>query len=150
MRPISARFSFLGAIVALAAIVAGCSSSTNPSPGPCGGVSGPVTLVYPAPNSTGIPANLQGVVFGVQVPLTSLYQAVIVPNGGSTQFIFNTVQAAPSPLPSPYATPSFANPTYQISPFLGQTLPAASLVNVYLNDLNSGCTPSYKGSFTTQ
>ena len=119
----------------------------------CGAPSGQVALVYPAPGSTGIPDNFQGIVFGSSASggLSGGYQAVVVPAGSSTGQQLATVANAPSPLPSPYAVPSFANPVYQESASEGLVLPAATQISVYLNDLGSNCQPSkLLGTFTTQ
>jgi hypothetical protein len=83
--------------------------------------------------------------------LTSSYQAVVVPAGSSQGTQLAPVASAPSPLPSPYATPSFANPIYQESASDGYILPANTQIGVYLNDLNSNCQPEkLLGTFTSQ
>ena len=106
-----------------------------------------------SPNSTGIPANFAGVVFGSSQGLGGNYQALLQPTTlpfGS--FIgLGTVVTAPSPLPSPYLAPSFSNPVYQISSNAGNPpLTAATQYQVYLNDLGTNCQPSYQGSFSSQ
>ena len=149
------RFPLALSVAGVGVALAACSSNNNTptvNPNlPCGGVSGPVALVYPAPGSTGIPDNFQGVVFGSQTTLTANYQAFVVPAGSSTGTYLNFVAPAPNPLPSPNATPSFANPIYQESSSGGLILPAATQIGVYLNDANSNCVPSaLLGTFTTQ
>jgi hypothetical protein len=138
---------------ALASGIAACSSndgSTFSSGGPCGAPSGQVALAYPAPNSTGIPDNFSGVIFGSTNGLSSSYGALIVPAGASSGTLFQTVAPAPSPLPSPYVVP-FANSQYQESAVpAGYVLPAATQISVYLNDSNSNCTPSLQGTFTSK
>ena len=119
------------------------------SVGSCGAPSGQVALSYPAPGSTGIPDNIQGVVFAASSGLSGTYQALVVPAGSSQGIAFERIAAAPSPIPSPNATP-IANAIYQESASGGVILPAATTVAVYLNDSASTCTPSLQGSFTTQ
>lgn len=138
------------ALAAGAAILAGCNTSSNPSPGYCGTPSGPLALAYPAPDSTGIPDNFIGIVFATQPALPSSYQALILPSGASGFVPFQLVGPAPVPLPSPFATPSFRNPVYQTSASNGFILPAHSLISVYLNDANSNCMASYVASFTSR
>ncbi len=134
-----------------AAALAGCGGSTaTTSPGLCGAPSGKVALVYPAPNSTGIPDNFSGIIFGSTNGLASSYEAWVVPNGASAPNILEPVVTVSPPLPSPSAIPPFSNPVYQESGSDGLVLPAATSVAVYLNDGNSNCTASFMGSFTTQ
>jgi hypothetical protein len=152
----SQSFVLVFTLVASAAVLASCSGNNNNynSAGlTCGARSGQVVLAYPAPGSTGIPDNFQGVIFAsTGTGLTSGYQAYIVPAGSSTGELLNYVAAAPSPLPSPNAVPPFANPNYQESSNTGLgALPAATQISVYLNDGNSNCSPNdFLGSFTTQ
>ena len=137
-----------------AAVLAACSGNPNNYNSAnltCGAPTGQVALVYPAPGATGIPDNFQGVIFGSTSGLSSSYQAVVVPAGSSQGTQLAPVAIAPSPLPSPYATPSFANPNYQESASGGYVLPAATQISVYLNDLNSNCQPrALLGTFTSQ
>ena len=138
------------AVVGVAALVACNSSNVLTSVPVCGASLGKVALVYPAPNSTGIPDNFAGVIFGSSTTLPSSYQALLL-SAASPQFVpLGFVTAAPSPLPSPYQTPSFANPVYQESAAGGLTLQPAKPVAVYLNDQNSNCSPALLGSFTSQ
>jgi hypothetical protein len=149
------RVGIAGFVAAASAVVgfSACSSNNTvggTTGGPCGAPSGQVALAYPAPNSTGIPDNFPGVIFGSTHGLGGLYQAIIVPSGSSVGQYFNTVAPAPSPLPSPYVTP-FPNAVYEESSVpAGYVLPAATQISVYLNDGNSNCTPSYQGTFTSK
>jgi len=138
------------ALVGVAALVACNSSNAINSVPNCGAPSGKVVLVYPAPNSTGIPDNFPGVIFGSSSGLASSYQALLLPAGNSQFVPLESVAAAPSPLPSPYQTPSFANPVYQESASGGVTLPSGTSVQVFLNDQNSNCSPALLGAFTSQ
>jgi hypothetical protein len=143
--------SFLCALAVATAV--GCSNGSSgfDSAGlQCGAPTGKYTLVYPAPNATGIPDNLPGIIFGSTNGLSASYQALVLPAGSSTPIAFEFIAPAPVPLPSPNAIPSFANPIYQESASGGTILPPATQVAVYLNDGNSNCTSTYSGSFTTQ
>jgi len=144
------QLAFATGLAALAAC-SGNPYNYNSANLACGAPSGKVALAYPAPGATGIPDNFAGVVFASTNGLTSGYQAVVVPAGSSQGTQLAPVAAAPTPLPSPYATPSFANPIYQESASDGYILPAATQINVYLNDLNSNCQPEkLLGTFTSQ
>jgi hypothetical protein len=138
------------AIVTLAATA--CSSNVVTNPPQCKPPSGVQTvLVYPAPNATAIPDNLPLVVLGSTSALPSGYQALIVNISTQNGYYYNPVSIAPSPIPTPYATPAFANPIYQSSVNPGVTWVSGSTIAVYLNNSNSGCNPSYQlGSFTVQ
>ncbi len=143
------------AFVTGAAALAACSGDPNNYNSAnlnCGAPAGQVALAYPAPGATGIPDNFPGVVFASSSGLTSGYQAVIVPAGSSEGTQLAPVASAPSPLPSPFATPGFANPIYQESASGGgDVLPAATQISVYLNNLNSNCQPrTLLGTFTSQ
>ena len=151
-RPLS--FVMPLAFVTGAAALAACGGNPNTynSAGlTCGAPQGTVALAYPAPGATGIPDNFQGVVFASTNGLTSSYEAVVVPAGSSQGTVLAPVATAPSPLPSPYATPTFANPIYQESASDGYLLPAATQISVYLNDANSNCSAQkLLGTFTSQ
>jgi len=107
-------------------------------------------MLYPKPGATAVPDATIQVVFAISSPLPTWGVAVLPPAGNSGIYgnAFQTITAGQ--VPSPSATPSFANPIYVSSTFSG-SLPAASLIGVYLNDLSSNCVPVTAGaSFTTQ
>jgi len=148
VRPGAALF----ALLAGTAVLAGCNGNST-SPGGCGAPSGKVSLVYPAPNSTGIPDNFPGVIFGSTNGLGGNYQALLQPTTlAYGNFIaLGTVVTAPTPLPTPNQLPSFPNPIYQISSFAGQTpLTTQTTYQIYLNDSGTDCQPTLQGSFTSQ
>jgi hypothetical protein len=100
------------AVAAAAAALAGCSVSTTPAPQPTCAPPAPVPLqiadlVYPIPGATRVPPGIGLLVFfgfGDLAPGTSIRlsdAAGMVPVG--------SVTAAPSPLPTPNATPSGQN-----------------------------------------
>jgi hypothetical protein len=135
---------------AAAALLSACNGNYYSSPGPpCGAPQGTVIVAYPAPSSTGIPDNFPGVIFASTHALFSSYQAIVVPNGSSVGTPLFPVAMFTPPLPTPNQTPSFANPIYQMSAANGYILPAASSISVYLNDLNSNCTPRFMSMFTS-
>jgi hypothetical protein len=144
-------FGALGAgALLLAACNTGGGSVTNP--GPCGPpVGSSVVLVYPAPGATAVPDNFGLVVLGSTTTLPTSYQAYVYNTTTNNGFLFNAVSIPPNPLPTPNATPSFANPIYQASGNPGTTFVAGSTINVYLNNANSTCVPQNSlGSFTVQ
>ena len=142
------------AFAAVATVLAACSgtnSAVAPAPGPCGtppGVTQSV-LVYPAPGATSVPDAFGQIVVGSTSSIPANWGVTIVNVFGASAN-GNGFTAAPSPLPTPNQTPSFSNPVYQSSSF-GTLSVASTTLAVYLNDLNSSCTPSaFIGSFTTQ
>jgi|SRR5579884_92977 len=139
-------------LFALAVALVSCSNSSNnpPAPGPtCSPPAGTqFALVYPAPNSTAIPDQFGQIIIGASPALPSSWDVVTSTALANTPG--GTFQNVTPPFPTPNATPSFANPTYQSSSFSGLTFPG-EVVSVFLNNLNSGCTPLGPiGSFTTQ
>ena len=143
-------FSF-AAIATVLAACSGTNSGVAPAPSPCGTPSGVTqsVLVYPAPGATSVPDAFGQIVVGSTSSIPANWDVTIV-NAFNSSANGNGFTAAPSPLPSPNQTPSFSNPVYQSSSF-GTLSVAGSTLAVYLNNLNSNCTPSaFIGSFTTQ
>jgi hypothetical protein len=109
-----------------------------------------VALAYPAPGAVGVPDSPGQIVIAASPALPNTWQVVLqVPGGGvGYEALLNTI--APSAVPTPYATPSFASPIYETSG-LTSALPSATTVTVLLNNTASNCN-SYPavGSFTTQ
>jgi hypothetical protein len=138
-------------IVALAACNGG--GNTNPAPVvvPCTFPTGTqVALAYPAPGATAVPDSPGQVVIAASSPLPNSWQVVLqFPYGGlAPEGLLNTI--APGAVPTPFATPTFANPAYQSSG-LTSALPAAATINVLLNNQASNCNSFPQiGSFTTQ
>src|SRR6202042_1900409 len=93
-------------------------------------------LVYPAPNSTGVPDNFSVVVLGSTATLPSGFQAFIVNESTQNSGTFNFVGPAPSPLPTPNLLPTFANPVFQSSGNPGVSFVAGSTISVFLNNAN--------------
>jgi hypothetical protein len=93
-----------------------CNGNGTFNPGQCNPPNGiATTLVYPAPNSTGIPDNVSLVVFGSSAALPASFQAYLVNNTTLNSVYFNPLGTAPSPLPTPAAVPPFPGPVYQSS-----------------------------------
>lgn len=138
------------AALALAACNNGNATPAVPTPGPtCQPPAGTQTaLVYPAPDATAVPDNFGRIIIGASPALPSSWDVVV-----STVLAVTpgqTFQPAPSPLPTPNATPSFANPVYQSSSFGGLSF-RGEVVKVYLNNTGTNCTPLGPiGQFTTQ
>lgn len=140
--------------VASALALAGCGGSGSNPPLCSPPNSGQTVLVYPAPNSTGIPDALPEIIVASTVALTSSFD-IDVENDTlqATEPNYESVVPWPSssPLPTPNATPSFLNPIYQQSQAqAGETLVAGSQITVFLNNVASNCNPSPLGSFTVQ
>lgn len=136
------------AIATGAAVTACGGGSSSATPAACGAPN--LTMVYPAPGATGIPANLPGIVFATTSGLNASSEALVVPAGSSQFLAFAVVAPAPASLPAPNALPGYANPVYQESAANGIILPAATPISVYYNDLSSNCNPSLIATFTTQ
>ena len=139
---------------ALALLLAACGQITGnapspPAPSTCVVPSGVQTQVlYPIPGATAVPASTVQIVFAISSPLPGWGAAWSTNTNANYGLAFQTISAGQ--VPSPSATPSFANPIY-VSSTLTTGLPAASVVGVFLNNLNSNCIPvSANASFTTQ
>ncbi len=141
--------------VAFAACGGGSPGLTNPTPGPTCAPGTTVQMIYPIPGATGVPDAPQQIVFAVGTALSTNWDAFINNsstgngNGGYT----NPLQTIPvTSIPTPYATPSFANPVYQ-SVTLGGSLapPSGATWYVWINNTAGNCTPlGPLGSFTIQ
>ena len=153
------RVSFVSSVVAVTLLVACAGGATNPGVNPGCGFPPPLPappapyLIYPAPNATAVPDNAGVLVFGgpsASGPIAIFTSGVSVPIGAFT--------AAPSPLPSPHATPGaqFSNYPYYAAPI--PTLSPASTYTVTSSyqtwaDTPPSCTATATqtlGSFTTQ
>jgi hypothetical protein len=135
-----------------ALLLTGCNSGASSTPGQCNPPNGIATvLVYPAPNSTGIPDNFGVVVLGSSGVLPASFQAYIVNDTTGNPVYYNPLGTPPNPIPTPSAVPPFANPSYAASGNPGVTFVAGSTLSVYLNDANSNCVPTLLlGSFRVQ
>jgi hypothetical protein len=96
-------------LIAVLAIVAGCSSNAGPSPSPTGGIACPALalvppqLAYPIPGATGVPVAAGSLVFYGSIP--SNYAGTLT-STTSASIALGAFGAAPSPLPSPLASPN--------------------------------------------
>jgi hypothetical protein len=141
--------------VAFAACGGGGSSNINPTPGPTCSPGTTVQLIYPIPGATGVPDSPQQLVFAVGTALSGVAWNAYISNasngsGSASEYTNPLETISASQVPSPSATPSFANPVYQSST-LGTSLPAATTFYVWINNYSGNCTPDGPlGSFTTQ
>ncbi len=103
-------------------------------------------LIYPIPGATNVPDATQQVVFAVSSPLPTWGAAFEFAGLAGLGGPFTTISVGQVPTPS--ATPSFANPVY-VSSAIAFSLPASTAIGVDLNDLSSSCIPVVAGSFTT-
>lgn len=145
------RTSQRALLLVLTGALAGCGGGSSSPPPNCTPPPGTQTvLVYPAPNATGIPDNVGLVVLASTATLPSTFDTWVVDNTTGNGVFFNAVTTSPpSPLPTPNATPTFADPVYQPSGNPGVTFVAGSTITVYLNQ-NANCTPISLGSFSVQ
>ena len=153
-RAIASGIGVAAAALALSACGNSGGGGSTPASVPCS--IAPATLaqlVYPAPNTTVNSANVSSVVVAVNaaLPAGTFNFGFSAPSGysGLTQNSATVITA--SQVPSPSATPSFANPVYE-SVSLVSFLPSATpSISVYLNNFNSTCTPAGPyGTFSTQ
>jgi hypothetical protein len=150
------RPAFLGALILGVSLLAACSGGGNAGPPafaaiPCTLPSGTlIALAYPEPSATAVPTSPGQVVVAVSTALPNTWQVVLQYPGDylAWEGLLNTI--APASIPTPYAVPTFANPTYQSSG-LTSALPPNTTVNVLLNNQGSSCNQFPQiGSFTTQ
>lgn len=132
----------------------GGNTIVTPTPGPTCAPGTTVQLVYPIPGATGVPDSPQQIVFAAASPLPASYNAVLnnanTLNGNQAYTAATVKVIAASQVPTPSATPSFANPTYE-SVTLLSGFTSAQTIYVWLNDTANNCTPlGPVGSFTTQ
>ncbi|MGH7728911.1 MAG: hypothetical protein ACREM2_08980 [Vulcanimicrobiaceae bacterium] len=139
----------LGTVALGCALLVACDASSPATPA-CGAPRGQVSVAYPAPNSQNIPDDFSGVIFASTNGLANSYQAIIVANGTADVTELNTVVAAAPPFPTPFATPPFPGPVYQVSTYPNaQPLLGFTPYYVYLNDTNSNCAPTLLSHFTS-
>jgi len=146
------------ALAAVAALtLAACSSGGSnaaPTPFACTAPSG-LMQVYPAPGATAVPDTTSAIYVAVPSPLPggNAYDLYVVgPPSYGAQYTRGFSQVTPQQVPSPAATPSYANPVYYVTQ-LSAPLQPASVFQVYFNDQGSQCTPQLGaalGAFTTQ
>lgn len=161
----------VGSLVALAALAivavgcgGGCSYCTTVSK--CTVPAGmQYSLVYPVPSSTGNPTNLSEVVVATSGTLPPTW---MTGNGWDIVLNYTATGAypgsalggeftatTPSAIPTPNATPAFANPSYFQSTFsyasnANAPLPPGTSITATLNNLNSSCYPGVTiGTFST-
>jgi len=129
----------------------GGSGGNQPAPVACGTPPGvtQTVLVYPAPGATSVPDAFGQVIVRSTSAIPTNW-GITVANIFGASANGNAFATAPSPLPTPNQTPTFANPVYQTSTFPNVSAAGQTLV-VFLNNLSSNCTPNVSiGSFTTQ
>lgn len=154
------KFFVASALATCALAFAACGGYnnpySNPTPGPTCSPNTTVQMIYPIPGATGVPDAPQQIAFAVGTALPSVWNLYIsnASNGngsvnGYTNAGMQTITAAQ--VPSPSATPSFANPVYQSVTLSGALTPAATTWYVWLNNSAGNCTPMGPlGSFKTQ
>jgi hypothetical protein len=147
------RFAVLGGAIAGAAALAACGANGGNAAPPviaCVVPSGTqVALAYPISGSTGVPDSPGQIVVATSPALPNSWQVVLqAGNFQQAESVFNAIPQ--SSVPTPMATPSFANPTYQSSG-LSSGLAPGTTFTVLLNNQASNCNsfPAL-GSFTTQ
>lgn len=138
--------------VAFAACGGGSPGITNPTPGPTCSPGTTVQMIYPIPGATGVPDAPQQIVFAVGTALSSNWDVYLAPNSnGNAGGYTNPLETITSGIPSPSATPSFANPVYQSVTVPSLAPPSGATWYVWINNTAGNCTPMGPlGSFTIQ
>jgi len=127
------------------------SSGSSPSAVTCNLPSGvQVALAYPISGATSVPDAPGLVILAVSSPLPSTWQTVATLTGGSSPTFEGFVTTSASPFPTPFATPSFANPSFQTSG-LNAGFASGANIAISLNNSAAGCNNfPVVGTFTTQ
>ncbi|HTZ55544.1 MAG TPA: hypothetical protein VMB20_10820 [Candidatus Acidoferrum sp.] len=142
--------------VAFAACGGGGNTITNPTPGPTCAPGTTVQMIYPIPGATGVPDAPQQIVFAVGTALPNIWNAYLSNassgNGTVNGYTAGVQTITAAQVPSPSATPSFANPVYQSVTLSGSLAPPTGTTwYVWINDTAGNCTPlGPLGSFTIQ
>ena len=145
---------FVVGVIALAlAACGGASSPSSPSPVPCPLAAGayaipaPPDLLYPIPGATGVPDGNFTLVVGYSTTPPALQ--LVTGSGGIPTLSSNAWGPAPSPLPSPAATPRSSSET-----LYGLSVPGLAAHTTYTAQVTFGSPPCQStetaGSFTTQ
>ena len=150
------RFLTSASLVATVLTLAACNSSSSnsgPPVGPCV-LPSPFQVIYPIPSATGVPDHPVQLVFATSTSGSlsgwNAYLNNVNSLNGAFFTINNAQQITPAQVPSPAATPTFANPQYW-SISLGSTFTSGNTIWVWMNNLNSTCNPNGPvSSFTVQ
>ncbi len=143
LRYILFGMTLLAAVVPAACGGAPASSCYGPSSLPAIPV---MQLVYPAPGATNVPDQPGSIVVAFSAQMGA-WDMLLQSTG--TPVDIGTLGPPPSPLPSPAATPPFANPVYY--GVAAPQLNAATAYTVDLKETTLPCIPvSSLGSFTTR
>jgi hypothetical protein len=127
-----------------------CSNATVPlSTHACAGIAIPYEqLLYPIPNATGVPTAAASLVFNGG--LDDGFLVVLTPASGAA-LALGTFVAAPSPLPSPMATPQAAGGTLVSTPYTQLASATTYTVSYRLPESGAcGDDSQTAGRFTTQ
>lgn len=148
----------LFAITITAALMVACGgggTSTPPGTGTfCGGPPNQMEVLYPIPGSRKANPALANIYVSTkgQLPPNNQFNLFIVQSNGSQTFTSPFFGTSESSIPTPHASPSYADPVYYASSlppsyFIGP----AQAVTVLWNDGGTGCTPHFQVSgFTTK
>ncbi len=152
-----ALFVYL-AVLALGLTACNSGGNSTPNTGPC---HIPVTyqVIYPIPSATNVPDAPQQIVFAMSSALNTSssgsWNVILGPDTNSSDALnsgisLSTLQTiTQQQIPSPSAPVTIPNPTYQSS-VVGFTFNSMSTAYIFLNNLNSTCSPVYTGAhFTT-
>jgi hypothetical protein len=152
----------LGAFFALftaAMLVSACNGGNNAAAPPgtgqnCGGPPNNLEVLYPIPNSRNAPSALGNVYVSTkgQLPPSNNFNFFLVQSNGNSTFTGAFAGVSASQIPTPHASPSYANPVYYASSLPPSYIIGPSqAVSLYWNDGGTGCTPhTLVSSFRTK
>ena len=151
-------------LVTGAGILAACNGyGSTPSAPPgtgtnCSGPPNQLEVVYPIPGTRKAPPGLANIYVATKgaLPPSNSYDFFLSQSNGATTFtgLFAPVNA--SQIPTPFATPSYSNPTYYASALAGPygssyVIGPDQAVSLFWNILGTGCSPhTLVSSFKTK
>jgi hypothetical protein len=143
------------ALCAVAALLAACNGGNNVSQPPgtgtnCGGPPNSLQVLYPIPNSKGIPPGLGNIYVSTkgQLPSNNFFNFLLDTSNGSSWFTGTFTGISLKQIPMPHATPSYPNPIYYASSVTGPSgsygpIGPNQVVDLFWNDGGTGCTPNF-------
>jgi hypothetical protein len=149
-------FSAILGSVLLALGFAACNSTSGPAVQQvlCALPAGTqVALAYPISGATGVAAaTFSQVVVAALPALPSTWTVVLILPSGALITGTPVATIAANSVPTPFATPSFSSPTYQLSAIPVGSLPAASAITVAMSNQGGASCNGFPtlGTFSTQ
>jgi hypothetical protein len=151
--------TLLGLLTAAGLLAACTNYNNNVAPigtgSNCGGPpsANQLEVLFPKPNARRAPATLGNIYVSTkgQLPPSNSFNFLLVQSNGAQTFTSVFFGINKGQIPSPHATPSYANPIYYATSLpSGYFIGPSQTVNLIWNDGGTGCTPhSLVASFKT-